>query len=423
VIDSELPSVPHLQWSPPDPATVHWVDPSSGDRYTRTDALPPLPLVGLPAGHPVELQVHTATGHGELDHTVAAAPALLDDLTVLADDDAQASDGLLLANVYLRREQQGYLAAFDGHGRLRWWQPSPHGRKPIRARLHGDEVLWGVTGWSQEEGMGLLGSTRLDGTATTEVAAPGLHHEVVPTDDGWLYLAYEVDPETSIGLLPGQPTAADVLRTVDPSDGTLVDGFSYFDDYPLAPYSPCNHAQLPSFFPGVVEFTHTNSLVPFDDGWLLLPRYLDALVFVRDDRFVWQAGGRGGTLVAGSDDAEVLHGHFTEAFGDRALVFDNGSHGDRASRVVELQLLPDEGRYDAVWWAEHPDGDYIDFLGDARRLPGGHTLVAWSPQGRVDELRDDGSVAWSLQLHTPDVVIGRIEWHPELPGAWPRSGG
>ena len=105
------------------------------------------------------------------------------------------------------------------------------------------------------------------------------------------------------------------------------------------------------------------------------------------------------------------HGHMSEAWEDRLLLFDNGNHReDQTSRVVEFQVDPDQGTLEEVWSFVHPDGRHISHLGDARRLPGGNTLISWSPEGRVMEVTPDGDIVWEIRV---DQKIGRVEFVPD----------
>ncbi len=403
-----------VSWAPAEPATVELLAGSEVHRYH--DVLPPLDVVGLAPATDWLLSVHTDDGLATDTLRTAEPPSLLASLSLAeSHEGSEVAGGYVLANLYDHPTLTGYAVVIDGQGRPVWWVPAHEGRKLVRARLSADGagVLWAVTGWNLQPDQARVGITTFDGRSAQVWSTPGLHHEVVEVGSELHYLAHEVDDDLVIGLFPTVPTASDVVRVLDRDTGELSDGFAFFDHYPFTPYSPCSHAQLPSFLPGAVEWTHSNSLVPFDDGWLILPRYLDALVHVRDDQFVWQAGGRDTTLTPATDDALTFHGHLTHAWADRALVFDNRSHTDEASRLVELQFLPEEGRYQVVWSQPEPRGRYIDFLGDARRLPSGGTLVAWSPLGEIEELTDDGATRWHVDS---DGVVGRVEFVPTLPG-------
>ena len=51
-----------------------------------------------------------------------------------------------------------------------------------------------------------------------------------------------------------------------------------------------------------------------------------------------------------------------------------------------------------VWsWEAKPE-IYVYSLGDVKRLANGNTLVVWSTAGAIDEVRQDGSLQWTLNL-------------------------
>ena len=130
------------------------------------------------------------------------------------------------------------------------------------------------------------------------------------------------------------PIASDTIRVADEGGESEV-VFDLLADYPTLPYWTCPHMDLGERLEGVHEWSHTNALVPTDDGgWLWMARYLDALVALDADfDFRWQLGGRGATLDAGPEPL-FRHGHTSEARGDRLLVSDKtaGTTGSNPRR-------------------------------------------------------------------------------------------
>lgn len=310
----------------------------------------------------------------------------------------------------------GFALLVDGDGRTRWSYQVAAPERVVRVKPDGAGGVWmGVQDAGHEEGVGRILHQSLDGVVRSETVAPTLHHDVVPLPDGqlaWLGHRFAEVEVPGHGVLP---LATDQIRVGSPGAEAAV-VFDYLDDYPVAPYWTCGHMALGEHIEGHNEWTHTNSLVPAPDGgWYLMPRYLDALVHLTPDFAVdWQLGGVGATVAAGEAPL-FAHAHFSDAWADRVLVFDNGDpHGATpVARVRELAVDPVAGTAEAVWTYDAPDGAEVTFLGDAKRLPGGNTLIAWGSEGRLTEVTPDGAIVWQLEVDRP---VGRAaRWTGPLP--------
>jgi hypothetical protein len=251
------------------------------------------------------------------------------------------------------------------------------------------------------------------------IDAPTSHHEVVELDDGriaWLAHRFTEAPLDPVGVVP---VTGDTVVVAEDGGGRVV--IDTLDDYPVAPWWICAHNDFGRRIPGRHDLIHTNSLVPDpgggaprrdpEGGWLLMARYLDAVFrFDEGGAFDWQLGGRDSDFALGPG-AAVAHSHFSEAWDDRLLIFDNGQdHGDVAvSRVVELVVDREARRAEVAWEYRHPQGVHVGFLGDARRLPGGNTLVSWGALGTITEVTPDGDEVWAVDLGMP---VGRVQLVP-----------
>jgi hypothetical protein len=47
------------------------------------------------------------------------------------------------------------------------------------------------------------------------------------------------------------------------------------------------------------------------------------------------------------------------------------------------------------WEYADPDGRYVEFLGDARKLPNGNYLISWTTAGMITEITPEYEVVWS----------------------------
>jgi hypothetical protein len=219
---------------------------------------------------------------------------------------------------------------------------------------------------------------------------------------------------------PADPDAAistDVVMVAE-EGGQGVPVFSFFDDYVVDPYWVCDHMKKGQRIRDHYQWTHSNSLVqaPGREGELgVLSRNLDGLVWFDLDTGAMQEqlGGDHGTFAM---DTSFDHPHMSHApTADSVLVFDNRLHSREDSRVVEVVMDRDAGTADVVWSYDHPEVDNIGYLGDARRLPGGNTLVAYTDERRLTEVTPEGDIVWEL-LVGGIKHIGRVElWEGELP--------
>jgi hypothetical protein len=392
-----------------------------------------LPLALLPAGKTWRWRVEVDTGGNVLRSEV-------DQFSVLDPPDglgnprleridrgrSQMADGWWVGYHYgFKHDPSGAIPfVADGEGKVVWWvEPAIDGHRPMRVRPSADgrDVL--VLEDHDDPELRRLVRYSLDGTERIETALPDASHDFWENPDGTItYVAYTFSSDELMPGVPG-PVVADVVRTV-PEGATAEDepvgGFDFFDDYPADPWFTCWHARWDEFVPGAAEWSHVNSLIrhPEDEGWLLVARHLDAALLVSDGHeLLWQVGGLDATLTGGPG-TPFEHGHASHAWTDdqgllHLLVFDNGDHSPKPilTRVVELRIDPDAGQVDVVWELADPEGGFTSFLGDARRLPEGNTVVVWTDRGEVSEYTPDGDEVWRLDVDEP---MGRGFWVPRL---------
>ena len=100
---------------------------------------------------------------------------------------------------------------------------------------------------------------------------------------------------------------------------------------------------------------------------------------------------------------------------DRVLMFDNHLHqGERSvSRVIEVAFDPSNGTATTMWEFTQPNLGFTPWMGDARRLPGGNTLVAFTLTGRLYEVTPQGEVVWEAQA-PEGMPVTRIHFATDL---------
>ncbi|MEO0605082.1 MAG: aryl-sulfate sulfotransferase [Myxococcota bacterium] len=336
---------------------------------------------------------------------------------VVTDVDEARSEmaGGFLLLTQLDEEWVSYAAVIDGRGRHRWWYGPRLDRRErvLRARLSHDRQSV-IVGIRHPDNSQLGGRIRWlnasDATVVREVVVEDHHHELVELDDGRVaYLSRRRVPDVWFGT--EAPLAVDTVRVLgrDGRDEVVLD---LLDDVGLSPSWTCSHMGLTEFVAGALDWTHTNSLVvdPDSGDMTLGIRHFDSALRVDSDGGVrWWMGAPPGlstgfgsqTSLRHPDELEPLagatrprHGHFSEAWPDGMLVFDNGNHTTRPTRIVEYAVDEALGTYREVWSYVHPQGIRFGARGDALRLPGGNVLVAWSGIGEIWEITREGDVVW-----------------------------
>ncbi|MEZ4237741.1 MAG: aryl-sulfate sulfotransferase [Myxococcota bacterium] len=430
----ELPAVATLSWEGPAGEATLWTAPDGSDAWeahaaaTVAEGASALPVALLPVAHVWRWRVTVDADDGATWESppgeVYLPPAPDVALTATIQPGAAFSSGYWVGHQYA----PDVALVLDAHGSVVWWAPpSTDGGRVLRVRpsLDGRSVL--VLEDHPDPALRRIVRFDLDGQRRLVTAAPDASHDFQEGDGTFTYVAHLLS-DTERMPHARLPTASDVLRTVPEGSATgddAVDGFDFFDDYPYEPWFPCKHAGYDRFVDDASEWTHTNSLIRSPrGGWLLVPRYLDAIVQVTaDGAFGWQAGGRHATLTAEGGPL-FRHGHASDAWdapdGLHLLMFDNGSHGPPpvVSRAVELVLSPPpegDGTMRAVWSLSDPAQRMTTFLGDAQRLPGGDTLVTWTGSDRrggvLAEYTPAGDEVWRVEAQ---ATLGRGRWVPAL---------
>jgi hypothetical protein len=399
----------------------------------------PLLRIGEPVDWTAELVVDAAgTVHEQAGSLPAPAVADLPTFVVTSVDLARSeiADRLLILSLLDPTTDASFAVIVDGAGHARFAATVPLERSITRVHLGRDRrsVLFSHFPRDLLADDATVTRIALDGGPPIDTPVQDQHHDFVELPDGRLaWLSFEAaEHEVDEGV----PVMADhVLVGEEGSDAGLgfplrgrsgppAELFSFERDYPVDPWLPCAHASTVGIWvPGYQEWTHSNSIVAADDGGLfVLARNLDALIRLdAAGTMRWQLGGRDATLQL-LNDPGFSHPHFSWAEGDRVLVFDNAVHSGNRSRVVELRIDEAAGTAERVWELYEPEGRYISVLGDARRLPGGNTLVAVGSESQLFEVTPDGEIVWWMDVVSPDGTLGstlyRVTFAEDLDGPW-----
>ncbi len=426
--DPDTPTFVTVTFDPrPGSVALDWSD-ASGEHTTEVDGSEGrVRILGLPAGSQVTWTLRVGDDvHGPETVWVPEAPEPLRRWVTTRHAAGEVDDRWILTTEFHFLERS-FALVVDPEGRIRWWREAPDAHRILRVHPRDDGLgfVWASNIADNRSDDGRIVREAFDGTAPTTTVAPRLHHDFVEADGGYAYLAW-VDRDMAL-VADGftKPMSSDAVRLVDEgARGTTTDVFSFFDDWPGPVTQPCNHSRLlGSFLPGRVEWTHSNSLVrdPGGDGWWVMVRFLDQLVRIHADGTLGPVvGGVDPTLPFDGEGLPFAHGHMSQVTSEgHPLVFSNGDHVHEldGSYVVELEVDEADGVVREVGRIPEPMGRFVAYLGDARRLPGGHTLVV-DPDVGLYEVAPDGSVVWEAR-HVPeddiDYNLGRAELIDPLP--------
>jgi len=338
---------------------------------------------------------------------------------VTSTPQSETSQGYLVLTRFDKTSSEAFV--LTGEGSVVWRSQDPGGALKInRARLSSDggSVLYSANDRERQLDLGIVTRTDLrTGEVLSQTRTVEQHHDFVEHADtkalSWLSWGYG---EAHLGFSP-IPLATDVLRTAQEGSAEETPDriFDFLEDYPEPPFWSCQHMGFDHFAPDHYEWSHSNSLayLPDEDAYFILVRYWDALLKIHGDgTLAWQLGGRFADLSMSEGDA-FHHPHLSEVWSGGMLLFDNGDHSDPpVSGVVEYAWDEDTRTARKVWEYRDPGGRFISYLGDARRLPGGNTLISWGPLGRLTEVTPDGQVVWELETKG---TVGRVTWIDHLP--------
>jgi hypothetical protein len=330
-----------------------------------------------------------------------STPSLPADLASLQfEATGQPTDDVFMVEV---RGTSGFngLVAVDEHGTVVWYYRTAGSPQGATKRANGNYVI-------NDLGTGLREVSPNGDVVHTldyDFLGPTPHHDVIATPANTL-LFISQDFRTP----PGKPTIwGEAIYEWSPETGAVVKRWSAWDWYdPDLDWTP----RSTNF-----DWMHANSLALGPHGNVVLSlNWLDQVISIAPDwsHIEWRLGGRTSTFALDSD--AVFSGQHSASMPaeGRVLMFDNGRDRTGAgefSRGLEIRLDTMAHRGAVAWQFRPAAGNYAPFLGLARRLANGNTLVFFGlPDGpfgdRVAtgpisayEARPDGSVAWKLLVN------------------------
>jgi hypothetical protein len=291
----------------------------------------------------------------------------------------------------------------DAQGHVVWYGRTPNAPLGAARRANGHWVL--LFGGGAGAGLiefSALGEVvhRLDASALP----PGqrIHHGVTATpQDTLLFLAF--DPRE----VNGQVRNGEALWEWNPATGALNKRWSAFDF--IDPRVESGARSVPE------DWLHANSVSIGPRGNVVVSlHYLDQVLSLTSDfgAIEWRLGGVRSTFAVDPVQASSGQHSAFEVTTNRVLMFDNGvarTDGSRFSRAIELALDPSRGSV-ATAWEYRSDPIWAPVFGSVRRLPNGHSVVAFgAAPGQfgatgpvvLHEVSPSGQRLWSLLLTLP----------------------
>lgn len=368
-------------------------------------------LRGLYPGAAVEVTPVVTTGSGDdRGETVALAPEGLQGLPtvdVIVYEPDEVAPGLVLTS--LHGFDLSWPVILDRQGRIVWgtlrgWAsiPSP--------TLGSDGAIWFNPSAHHIEDYRFFVRTTPDGEELRLVNAPLQHHDFVELPDGTIaYLGVEVVEAEVDGVVVD--VISDLVMEL-PAGGLGAVATRFALESVVDIERPCEHFDDSHYGLDAHDWSHANSLLYLedDDQFLMMSKNLDALFAIdrQTGGLVWQLGGAGSDFSTTS--RPFSHAHMSDWWDGGMLVFDNAYHHEgQVSRVVEYAVDIEGRTYEEVWSFDHPEGAFVQSLGDARRLPNGNVLVSWHDERQMMEVTRDGRIVWWIET-SAEMGFARASW-------------
>jgi hypothetical protein len=430
-VNERVPTVVSLSWTSP-VAAQSWVEYGLDGELDQStplsdscNTLHEVPVLGLKAGRSYSFRPVSLTPNGtrlegktrtlDLD----AEPEGLPGFEITWPEPGQEEPGGFVLTSTLGVDN-GWVVILDRDGDPVWFHKAD-GALSITTTLSGRDhksILHSQYDVQQRTDVG--GTVRMSLVDGESQLTPThlAHHDFVELPDGqlaWIQLELgtaEIDGETA--WVAGD-RIVEAPEGSDPGEGHTI--FSFLEDY-TDPAPGCDHFYADAFGTGAYDWVHANSLM-YDDNegsYYLMSKNLDAVFKIdrSSGQLLWQLGGEESTLELVGEGRPFTHAHMSHRWGDHLLVFDNGYHQyPSRSRVVEYLVDEESGSYEQIWEYSDPSDRFVQLLGDARRLPGGNTLVSWSTAGLITEISPEGDLVWQAEAEL-GYSTGRVSWFQDL---------
>jgi hypothetical protein len=313
--------------------------------------------------------------------------------------DGTPSGGYSIANIGAA-DSHGYVVIFDSTGALRWYRDfGPQFDFDARQQANGDITMFLGPSNGYTPAVGAFVEVTPSGDSVRAITAVGSAY----TDPHELVTSYDRQKSRIADYLFGYDLGTLELEDEDPSTeetvalhkvirisatGTVDTLINAADHWGLA------DAIEP---PPIRDLDHPNSIdFDLDGGVIVSYRSLSAIVKVNPDTHAieWQLGGLKNQFTILNDPLGGFDGQHSARVlpNGHLLIFDNGwTHSPQMSRAVEYELNLSAMTATMVWQYRASPPIFNDFTGSVQRLANGNTVVAFTREGTVDEVRPDGT--------------------------------
>jgi len=359
-----------------------------------------VPIVGMPFDHPVSVRLETQ--HEDeliqselLEYQTGTQQVFIPDLE-LTGDPADAP-GFVFASVL--QADSTLLTIIDAHGRTVWATEVD----ALVVRVERDP-----------SGLGVIANTTIDridesahllyfdweGNLREEVEVLDAHTDFATTDDGVVFL-----PRWELRTI-GEGTDArtvvgDTVVAVSP-DGEERTVWSAWEEWDFP--EEVNFSN--GFYLGdstVEDWTHLNHIA-YDadrDEVLLSFAHLDMVAAVAADGsgLVWSLSTVNESTLIPAGEVALKLPHSLYAVGNgEYVVFNQMTPGTDCSGANSFAVDLEAKTATELWSFSGTDCLSVYYLGQARPIEEGRTLVTWSTSGRLEQRDSSGASAWSAQL-------------------------
>jgi hypothetical protein len=296
----------------------------------------------------------------------------------------------------------------------------------VKPGLDGKSIAWSQYDDDQITDVGGIVRIAVDGSFKYLTRTLDAHHDFMEHSDGtFSWISYDF-AEYPIAGEPWNFVSDEILNAPEQAteDTNPSTAFGYFDDYHRDPWIVCDHTERPDQVgedDDVHHWTHSNSLMadPLNENnFYLLAKFFDTILKVdrTNGQVLWELGGQNSDFAIDDPSEAWDHGHMSHIWEGGFMMFDNGAHTDpdpTVSRASEYKWDESTMTYEKVWEMLDPDGRYVEFLGDARKLPNGNYLISWTTLGLITEVTPDNEVVWKAELDLGTAVT-RITYFEDI---------
>ena len=334
-----------------------------------------------------------------------------------------ASAGLTVAPVLAGAPQtDNWLMIFDEQGRVVWAYEASAGEggavfvTTAAFANDGSGILYNAAAVGADS-PGWIAKVSFAGEFQKLAEVNGLHTDFVEMDEGRIAsLTWEVRQVGEWRLL------GDHVVVIE-ADGSSRSIWNSFDSVPFVE----DGDWVEGFYvpdPTVADWSHVNSVTwnAAANALMITMTAQDGVAKINAEtgEMSWLYGDEVGAFGGSPGLTEAPHS--AELLDDgHVLVFNRGDflHDpiNACSWAAELSVDAGTGAMTEVARWESAGCTLVTYLGSARRLPGGTTMVDWTSAGRIDQLTAADEAAWSVAL-SAGHAFGYADFLP-LPAAGP----